>query len=287
VRDGDSEHYPSNIYPESAKDMSDEELITEEFGQAGDSGDDGLYWVGSSLVSIYDKKSINSKAKEMFQEYGMAAEEDTILAQLYEIEDMEEPSEQDLKNYRNLEIRYGELTRMDAETSEVEMVSCYECGQDYEGDDDFRNCALCDVLLCGSCNRGCEGCSNTVCSSHRCSKDCCDGAFCDECHKEEFGAETSDDVDDGCCFCGADYGRYGNNAQPLFDGRCCNDCNTEMVIPARISMMFGAENHDETMKHPTELIDKLQRMGLKFTGMTIIFTGIAALGGYLIGRNRG
>ena len=72
----------------------------------------------------------------------------------------------------------------------AESTGCYECGQDYEGDDDFRNCDLCDVLLCGGCNRRCEGCSNTVCNSHRCSKDCCDGAFCDECHKEEFGAES-------------------------------------------------------------------------------------------------
>ena len=40
----------------------------------------------------------------------LRAEEDTILAQLYEIEDMETPSEEDLRNYRNLEIRYGELT---------------------------------------------------------------------------------------------------------------------------------------------------------------------------------
>ncbi len=47
------------------------------------------------------------------------AEEDTILAQLYEIEDMENPSEEDLRNYRNLEIRYGELTRMDAEANAV------------------------------------------------------------------------------------------------------------------------------------------------------------------------
>ena len=72
----------------------------------------------------------------------------------------------------------------------AESTGCYECGQDYEGDDDFRNCDLCDVLLCSGCNRPCEGCSNTVCNSHRCSKDCCDGAFCDECHEEEFGAES-------------------------------------------------------------------------------------------------
>jgi hypothetical protein len=205
VRDGDSQYYPQTIYPESIKDMSDEELITEEFGEAEDDGND-YYWVGNTLVSVYNKKPMDLKTKELFEEYGMAAEEDTILAQLYEIEDMKEPSEEDLKNYRNLEIRYGELTRMDAEITE--------------------------------------------------------------------------DVDDGCCFCGADYGRYGNNAQPLFDGRCCNNCNTEMVIPARISMMFGAEDMQP-------LFDDLKKQATRFTGMTILFTGVAAVGGYLIGRHRG
>ena len=73
---------------------------------------------------------------------------------------------------------------------DAESTGCYECGQDYEEGDVFRNCDLCDVLLCSGCNRPCEGCSNTVCNSHRCSKDCCDGAFCDECHEEEFGAES-------------------------------------------------------------------------------------------------
>ena len=191
----------------------------------------------------------------------LRAEEDTILAQLYEIEDMENPSEEDLRNYRNLEIRYGELTRMDAE---------------------------------------------------------------------------DEDVDDGCCFCGVDYGRYGNNAQPLFDGRCCNTCNTELVIPARISMMFGSEEEERVVcficnltpeetdgengpmmstlggdacktcaeehgySHPRDMIymdaeeiemqslfDMMKKQATKFTGMTILFTGIAAVGGYLIGKNRG
>lgn len=27
---------------------------------------------------------------------------------------------------------------------------------------------------------------------------------------------------------------HGNNAQPINDGRCCDKCNWEVVIPARI-----------------------------------------------------
>lgn len=37
-----------------------------------------------------------------------------------------------------------------------------------------------------------------------------------------------------CCLCGGDAGEYGNNAHPLKDGKCCDDCNTTKVIPARL-----------------------------------------------------
>lgn len=133
--------------------------------------------------------------------------------------------------------------------------------------------------------------------------------------------------DNKCCICGANYGGYGNNAEPVASGRCCNDCNAEVIIPARISMMFDAESYVfdseediilaqmyeiEDMENPSELdlknyrnleikydeltrmdaedmqplFDDLKKQATKFTGMTILFTGIAAIGGYLIGRNR-
>lgn len=31
----------------------------------------------------------------------------------------------------------------------------------------------------------------------------------------------------------------GNNAQPINDGRCCDDCDAIVVIPTRIRMMLG------------------------------------------------
>jgi hypothetical protein len=42
-----------------------------------------------------------------------------------------------------------------------------------------------------------------------------------------------------CCICGnmiepkGDW-ILGNNAEPIKDGRCCDDCNATKVIPARI-----------------------------------------------------
>ena len=38
-----------------------------------------------------------------------------------------------------------------------------------------------------------------------------------------------------CCICNRECeNEYGNNAQPIKEGRCCDDCNDRKVIPVRI-----------------------------------------------------
>lgn len=37
-----------------------------------------------------------------------------------------------------------------------------------------------------------------------------------------------------CSICGKKYEGFGNNAQPINKGRCCNDCNRDFVIPMRV-----------------------------------------------------
>ena len=38
-----------------------------------------------------------------------------------------------------------------------------------------------------------------------------------------------------CCLCGKAIDGFGNNPWPLKEsGRCCDDCNTFKVIPARL-----------------------------------------------------
>ena len=32
--------------------------------------------------------------------------------------------------------------------------------------------------------------------------------------------------------------KFGNNAEPVNNGRCCSDCNSTVVIPARIKEMM-------------------------------------------------
>ena len=42
-----------------------------------------------------------------------------------------------------------------------------------------------------------------------------------------------------------DIGEYGNNAQPINDGECCNWCNNEFVIPRRLRNMQESEAKNE------------------------------------------
>jgi hypothetical protein len=36
-----------------------------------------------------------------------------------------------------------------------------------------------------------------------------------------------------CSICGKAFTGFGNDAWPVNDGRCCDQCNAERVIPAR------------------------------------------------------
>ena len=40
-----------------------------------------------------------------------------------------------------------------------------------------------------------------------------------------------------CSICREEFEGFGNNAEPINNGICCNDCNALVVIPARIKMM--------------------------------------------------
>lgn len=50
-----------------------------------------------------------------------------------------------------------------------------------------------------------------------------------------------------CSICGTElwsnyhgYEYLGNNAYPVNDGRCCDDCNSKYVIPARLRQMYAS-----------------------------------------------
>lgn len=51
-----------------------------------------------------------------------------------------------------------------------------------------------------------------------------------------------------CCICGKEFEGYGNNPWPIGwdvyseEDRCCNECNTNIVIPARIADLYSKNN---------------------------------------------
>ncbi len=40
-----------------------------------------------------------------------------------------------------------------------------------------------------------------------------------------------------CVLCGVGDIGWGNNAEPIQKGRCCNTCNTTRVVPYRMHLM--------------------------------------------------
>jgi len=50
-----------------------------------------------------------------------------------------------------------------------------------------------------------------------------------------------DDKERTCPLCGQVFRGMGNNPEPLaeFEERCCDDCNTSKVIPARLNIYLG------------------------------------------------
>jgi hypothetical protein len=41
-----------------------------------------------------------------------------------------------------------------------------------------------------------------------------------------------------CSICGKPYEGFGNNARPIKEGFCCDDCNRDVVVPRRIELVL-------------------------------------------------
>ncbi len=44
-----------------------------------------------------------------------------------------------------------------------------------------------------------------------------------------------------CCICKKEYSGYGNNAQPIEEGQCCDKCN-RLVLRARLDYLYSQLN---------------------------------------------
>jgi hypothetical protein len=70
--------------------------------------------------------------------------------------------------------------------------------------------------------------------------------------KQPFFAWTIEAVEEAlhvalemCSICGKPCDRYGHNAQPINNGRCCDDCNNTVVIPERLRRAGLSEDQIE------------------------------------------
>ena len=53
-----------------------------------------------------------------------------------------------------------------------------------------------------------------------------------------------------CSICKNKYAGFGNNARPVNNGRCCDDCNDAHVIPARVRACGGGGDQRERWSRP-------------------------------------
>lgn len=59
-----------------------------------------------------------------------------------------------------------------------------------------------------------------------------------------------------CCICGKVFEGYGNNPWPVREnGKCCDNCNLEVVVPVRISQLKTNEEKkmEETLLNCVEV----------------------------------
>lgn len=66
-------------------------------------------------------------------------------------------------------------------------------------------------------------------------------------------------MDNLCSICGKPIGGYGNNPDPLCDWKdlhdyCCDECNMEKVLPARVLLTKYEECEDPTIPKVGDLV---------------------------------
>lgn len=69
---------------------------------------------------------------------------------------------------------------------------------------------------------------------------------------DHLGIKLDEDIKKKrCVICGKEFEGYGNNAQPVKAGFCCDDCNKDVVIPARLEKAGLKEEVEEPSEETT------------------------------------
>ena len=48
-----------------------------------------------------------------------------------------------------------------------------------------------------------------------------------------------------CSICQDNFSGFGNNPQPVKEGRCCDECNDNVVIPTRMKDIIKSNSNKE------------------------------------------
>ena len=85
----------------------------------------------------------------------------------------------------------------------------------------------------------------------------------DEYANKDIVAEITDsrknllDMSQKCVICGETFDGYGNNAEPVKKGICCDVCNVKYVIPARINKMHDSKKVKDKLSSSYRIIETL------------------------------
>ena len=72
---------------------------------------------------------------------------------------------------------------------------------------------------------------------------------------DHIGIKLDENKEQECVICHKPFEGYGNNAEPVAEGRCCDECNAKVVIPARIEEMNKSKKLDEAKEEKPEEIE--------------------------------
>ena len=71
-----------------------------------------------------------------------------------------------------------------------------------------------------------------------------------------------EDKENTCSICGTKYTGYGNNAEPVNNGKCCDTCNIKVVIPARLKQLLGKDTLKESVNIQDIVLNDYQKQTL-------------------------
>jgi len=119
------------------------------------------------------------------------------------------------------------------------LRECYWCGKTGNGDE------FCDLpeddnkWACLDCDDemiNCNNCGDCPTMFYKDAVEIDGNWYCKKCAKdveEPYTCQHSyviqSDNGPNCCICGEKYSGFGNNAEPVYYGQCCDHCNFDLV----------------------------------------------------------